>query len=205
MKIIEAYYEIQDEINGSDILKKIEKAGRTCYKSEDRITDQSAINFVDKICRNHHESVIEHHSITVRFVCNRGVSHQIVRHRLGSYSQESTRYINYSKDKFGNEITVIKPCYLDYGTSGYLKWFDAMCNAEESYMDMINSGYKAEEARAVLPISVKTEIVVTYNLRQWKHFFRERTSKAAHPQIRELAIPLLKEFQEKIPVIFSDI
>ena len=112
MKIVKASYIIESEINGLEILKQIEKVGRTCYKSEDRITDESAIKFVTGLIARGHEAMIEHNSLSVRFICDRGVSHEIVRHRLASFGQESTRYCNYSKDKFGNEITVIEPLFL---------------------------------------------------------------------------------------------
>lgn len=213
MKIIKPYFVIEDELNGEEILKKIERAGRTCYKSEDKITAESAKNFVAGIIRSGHHSVIEHEKITVRVICDRGVTHEIVRHRLGSYSQESTRYCNYTKDKFGNEITVIKPLFWEpssaeavAGKEGkYEEWKRACENAEKSYFKLLELGAKPEEARSVLPNSLKTEIVITYNLREWRHFFTLRTSKRAHPQLKEITIPLLREFQKLIPIIFEDI
>ena len=205
MKIINACYSIETPINGVEILKRIEKAGRTCYKSEDRITEESAKVFVRKLIERGHESVLEHASITVRFICDRGVSHEIVRHRLASYSQESTRYCNYSGDKFGNGLTVIKPCFLDEGTGAYASWITAMRLANVLYSDMLAEGCTPQEARAVLPNSTKTEIVMTANLREWRHFLKLRTSTAAHPQMRELTVPLLHELQERIPVVFDDI
>lgn len=205
VNIVKPHYEILTPINGNDILKLIELAGRTCYKSHNLITDDSAKNFVEKIAQRGHESVIEHYNVTVRFICNRGFTHELVRHRLAAYSQESTRYCNYTKDKFGSEITVIKPFEVEEGTKEYEIWKTAMENAEKSYMEMVNNGSKPENARGVLPIDIKTEIVITTNLREWKHIFSLRTSKAAHPSMRELMIPLLKEFKEKIPVIFDSI
>ncbi len=205
VKIINPSYEILTPINGNEILKLIELAGRTCYKSHDLITDESAKNFVQKIAQRGHESVIEHFNISVRFICNRGFTHELVRHRLAAYSQESTRYCNYSKDKFGNEITTIKPFEVEEGSKEFDLWKEAMENAEKSYMAMIENGSKPENARGVLPIDIKTEIVITTNLREWKHIFKLRTGKAAHPSMRQLMIPLLKEFQEKLPVIFDDI
>ncbi len=205
VKIIKPSYEILTPINGDEILKLIELAGRTCYKSDNLITPDSAKNFVEKIAQRGHESVIEHYNITVRFICNRGFTHELVRHRLAAYSQESTRYCNYNKDKFGSEITVIKPFEINEDTKEYDLWKEAMQNAEKSYMAMIENGSKPENARGVLPIDIKTEIVITTNLREWKHIFKLRTSKAAHPSMRELMIPLLKEFKEKIPVIFDKI
>lgn len=206
MKIINASYRIETPTySGEKLLKSIEQAGRTCYKSEDRITDESAEAFVRMLIKRGHESVLEHASITVRFVCDRGVSHEIVRHRIASFSQESTRYCNYSGDRFRNEITFIKPCFLEEGTGGYKLWKQAMFVAEKEYFDLLNWGCTPQEARSVLPNSTKTEIIMTANLRECRHFLKLRTAKAAHPQMRELTVPLLKELQEWIPVIFDDI
>lgn len=205
MKIIKAYFIIEDKIDGEEILKKIEKAGRTCYKSEDKITSDSAKKFVTGILRSGHHSVIEHEKVTVRVICDRGVTHEIIRHRIASYSQESTRYCNYSKDKFNNEITVIEPFFWEKGSQDYEEWKSACENAEKSYFKLLEMGATPQEARSVLPNSLKTEIVVTFNLREWRHFFTLRTSPRAHPQMREIAIPLLKEFKKLIPVVFDDI
>ena len=197
MKIINASYHVETPIDGAEILKRIEKAGRTCYKSEDRITEESAKSFVQKLIERGHESVLEHESITVRFVCDRGVSHEIVRHRLASYSQESTRYCNYSGDRFGSGLTVIKPCFLKEKTGAYTSWITAMFVAEKEYFAMLNWGCTPQEARSVLPNSTKTEVVMTANLREWRHFLKLRTAKAAHPQMRELTVPLRKEQRQK--------
>lgn len=205
MKIINASYSIETPIDGAEILKRIEKAGRTCYKSEDRITEESAENFVRKLIERGHESVLEHESVTVRFICDRGISHEIVRHRLASFSQESTRYCNYSGDKFGSELTFIKPCFLKEGTSEFGSWIMAMNFSEFAYFDMLVEGCTPQEARSVLPNSTKTEIIMTANLREWRHFLKLRTAKAAHPQMRELTVPLLYELQQRIPVVFDDI
>jgi thymidylate synthase (FAD) len=205
MKIVEPSYLIEDELNGSEILRKIERAGRTCYKSEIKISDESAEAFIKSILKRGHESVIEHEKITVRLICDRGVSHEIVRHRLASYSQESTRYCNYSDDKFGSEITVIKPFYFLPGTKEWNIWYEAMLAAERAYFDLLNNGTRPQEARSVLPNSLKTEIVITCNLREWRHLLHVRTAKNAHPQMRQILTPLLHEFKEKIPIIFDDI
>lgn len=205
MKAIKAGFEIIDELNGSEILKKIELCGRVCYKSESKIKEGSAEKFVTAIIRNGHESVIEHVSFTVKFIVDRGVSHEMVRHRLASYSQESTRYCNYSKDDFQSEITFIEPYYLAEGSPGWMEWMLAMEAAEKAYFNLLNIGHSPQEARAVLPNSLKTEVMMTANLREWRHFLKVRTSKAAHPQIREVAIPLLHELQRLIPVVFDDI
>lgn len=196
---------IESSIDNDSILKHIEKAGRTAYKSEDKITDESASYFIQMLINRKHLSVFEHAFITVRIICDRGISHEIVRHRLASYTQESTRYCNYSKGKFGSEITVIAPCFWDENDEKYKLWIKAMTLVEETYNKLILLGASAQEARSVLPNSLKTEIVVTMNLREWLHFFELRTTKAAHPQMREIAIPLLKEFKRKLPVIFSSI
>lgn len=205
MRVIRAGYQILDEIDGDEILRKIEKIGRVCYKSEDKITGQSSERFVQNIIKSGHESVIEHEKISVRIICDRGVSHEIVRHRIASYSQESTRYCNYYKDKFGKELTVIKPLFWDESSEEYKLWYKTMQNIEESYNKMIEMGAKPQEARSILPNSLKTEIVVSMNLREWRHFFKLRTSIKAHPQMREVACGLLDEFKKRIPVIFDDI
>lgn len=205
MKIIKPSFEIMDSINGSDILKKIELCGRVCYKSENTITSDSASRFVQNIIRSGHESVLEHEKITVRIICDRGVTHEIVRHRLASYSQESTRYCNYSKEKFDGELTFINPCFWSEDSEKYKLWKATMEQAEKVYMQLLSDGATAQEARSVLPNSLKTEIVVTMNLREWRHFFRLRTSDRAHPQMREVAIPILEEFKRNIPIVFDDI
>lgn len=205
MKIIKPYYIIEDEIDPKKMMLTLEKAGRTCYKSEGRIGDGTAEKFIANIIKRGHESVLEHEKITVRFICDRGVTHEIVRHRIASYSQESTRYCNYSQDKFGNELTFIKPCFWNEDDEQYKLWLNTMQYIEEMYNKLIASGAKPEEARSILPNSLKTEIVVTMNLREWRHFFKLRTASAAHPQIREISLALLDELKQKLPVIFGDI
>jgi len=205
MIIIRPSHEILYMPNSADILKRIEIAGRTCYKSENRINDDSAKGFVKRILDSGHHSVIEHVNITVRFVCDRGVTHELVRHRLASYSQESTRYANYFEDKFGKEITVIRPLFWAEGSEDYLEWLSAMKQAEKAYMTLIKLGSRPEEARSVLPNSLKTEIVITCNVREWRHILSLRCSPAAHPQMREIMLPLLAEFHDILPVIFDDI
>ena len=205
MKIVNASCHIETPIDGAEMLKRIEKAGRTCYKSEDRITEESAEAFVRMLIERGHESVLEHESITVRFVCDRGVSHEIVRHRIASFSQESTRYCNYGNERFGSELTFIKPCFWEEWTLAYKQWSLAVSLAECAYFDMLDCGCTPQEARSVLPSSIKTEVVMTANLREWRHFLKMRTAKAAHPQMRELTVPLLHELQERIPVVFDDI
>ena len=205
MKIINPSFEILSPVDGQAILQHIERCGRVCYKSEDKITDTSAQTFVGSIIKRGHEAVLEHASVTVKFVVDRGVSHEIVRHRLAAYCQESTRYCNYSKDGFGGQVTFIQPHFLDRGTRGWELWVLACEQAEKAYFDLLNWGCSPQEARAVLPNSLKTEVVMTANLREWRHFFKLRTAPAAHPQMREVTIPLLRRMQELIPVVFDDI
>ena len=220
MKFIKPYYEIRTDLTRvAEMLMSIEDAGRTCYKSEDKITPDSAPGFIKGIISRGHESVIEHETLSVRFVCDRGVSHELVRHRLCSFSQESTRYCNYSKDKFGNELTFIMPEWVPY-TEEQLKdlidehyyeddppivWGMAMMQAEVYYLTLLQLGWSPQQARSVLPNSLKTEIVMTANFREWREIFRQRTAPGAHPQMRELMVPLLAELKEKIPIIFDDI
>ncbi len=194
-----------DDIDGAKILQKLERCGRVCYKSEDKITEGSAEKFIGMILKSGHESVLEHEKLTVKFICDRGVTHEIVRHRIASYSQESTRYCNYSKDKFGNELTFIRPCFWADDSKEYAVWKQAMEEIEKTYVKLISLGAKPEEARSILPNSLKTEIVCTMNLREWRHFFRLRTAERAHPQIREISVALLDELKKRIPVIFDDI
>ncbi len=205
MRVIEPSHKIIYLPEPEEILKIIEIAGRTCYKSEHKISKDSATEFIRRIIRSGHESVIEHSICTVKFICDRGVSHELVRHRLAAYSQESTRYANYSSNRFGSEITVIKPSFFKEGTKEYTTWLRAMEEAEKAYMELISLGARPEEARSVLPNSLKTEIIMSANFREWRHVLRLRCSKRAHPQIREIMIPLLEELKDRIPVIFDDI
>lgn len=205
MIIINPSVEIMTPIDGDDILRRIEQCGRVCYKSESGITDESAPAFVAALIKRGHEAVLEHYSFTVKFICDRGVSHELVRHRLASYCQESTRYCNYSKDGFGSQITVIEPCYLNRGTRAHEMWEYACAVAESTYFNLLDWGLTAQEARAVLPNSLKTEVVMTANIREWRHFLKLRCAKAAHPQMRELATRLLKDLKSRVPVCFDDI
>ena len=209
MKIIKPSYEILTPISDGGIkeLQHIEKIGRVCYKSEDRITDdgESAKKFVKMLISNGHEAMIEHSSLSVKFVVDRGVSHELVRHRIASFAQESTRYCNYSKDKFGNEITVIEPCFWNEGTGFYECWKVSCEQSERYYFELLNGGATPQQARTILPNSLKTEITITANYREWRNFFKLRTAEASHPQMREVTIPLLKELKTFIPIIFDDI
>lgn len=207
MKIIEPSFRWLDGKipDGAAILRRIATAGRVCYQSEPNTSDAF---FVSKLIHRGHESVLEHAILSVRIICDRGVSHELVRHRIASYSQESTRYCNYSKDKFGNELTFIRPPWVDLRDPddwASVRWCNAMESASEAYFDLLNDEWTPEQARSVLPNSLKTEIVVTMNLREWRHFFRLRCAPAAHPQMRQIANMMLNGFRETVPVIFDDL
>lgn len=205
MRVVRPQYTILTNINNNSILKKIEAAGRTCYKSEEKITDDSAEKFVKMLIKRGHLSVLEHEGFSVRFIFDRGVSHEIVRHRIASFSQESTRYCNYCADKFDKELSVIDVKPHLKNEASYNIWMGAMHFAERAYTEMIAKGERPEIARGVLPNALKTEIVVTANLREWRVIFEQRTAKVAHPQMREVMRPLLTEIKTEIPIIFDDI
>lgn len=221
MNKIKASYEILTPISEGGIkeLQHIEKIGRVCYKSEDYITEdgESARKFVAMLIRNGHEAMIEHSFLSVKFTVDRGVSHELVRHRIASFAQESTRYCNYAKDKFGAECVFIdlEPgIMLDNkmkkmsGEEIALvmdEWTSAMEDAERHYMRLLELGATPQIARAVLPNSTKTEITVSANYREWRNFFKLRVPADVHPQMREVTIPLLRELKGMIPVIFDDI
>jgi len=201
MNIIEQSHEIITLFNPSQIYKDIEMAGRTAYKSEDKITFDSAEKFIRNIRERGHESVLEHVNLAVRFITDRGVTHEIVRHRLVAYTQESTRYCNYSK----KGMTFISPVFWDKSSIEWQLWMDSMILAEDNYNKLIDIGANPQEARSVLPNSLKTEIVCTTNIREWRHILQLRTVPAAHPQMVALMMPLLIELQDKLPVLFEDI
>ena len=208
MQAIKAYTQIFKDFEGQKVLQKLELVGRTCYKSEDKITEDSAAKFVAGLIKRGHEAMLEHVSVTVKFVVDRGISHELVRHRLASFAQESTRYCNYSKDDFGSEITFIIPDYLEYKSEGWNIWKESMKQAEDAYFKMLDFGLSPQQARAVLPNSLKTEVVMTANLREWRHFFKLRalgTTGKPHPQMLEVTVPLLEDFKQMIPVVFDDL
>lgn len=221
MNIMKPSFEILTPISdgGIEELKHIERIGRVCYKSEDKISEdgETAKKFVKMLIDRGHEAMIEHSSLSVKFTVDRGVSHELVRHRIASFAQESTRYVNYSLDKFGNEINVIDingGIELDAKMNGMPdsiidvilhEWIGAMKDAEKHYMRMIELGATPQIARSVLPNSTKTEITITANYREWRNFFKLRTAPTAHPQMREVTIPLLKELKNRLPIIFDDI
>lgn len=202
MKLVYASFSIESSFDGIEMLKRIERYGRTAYKSEAGITENSALKFVVGLISRGHESVLEHESVTAKVVCDRGVSHEIVRHRLASYTQESTRYCNYATKGDVNFISMLE--FLpDLET--FEIWLNCMHQCEIAYKELIRKGCSPQIARSVLPNSLKTEIVMTMNLREWRHFFKLRTAKDAHPQMRQIAISLLLELHERIPVVFDDI
>jgi len=201
MKVIEQSHQILTPILQEAIYGLIECAGRTAYKSEDKITIDSAVPFIAKIIKLGHEAVLEHANLSVRFITDRGVTHELVRHRLCAYTQESTRYCNYA----GKDIIFIKPVFWTVDDAEYGIWSDAMDKCEKVYNALISWGNTPQKARTVLPNSLKTEIVCTANIREWRHIMRLRTAKSAHPQMRALMIPLLKELREKLPALFNDV
>ncbi|MDR2945210.1 MAG: FAD-dependent thymidylate synthase [Candidatus Adiutrix sp.] len=205
MKIVSPSFEILTPLEPQEILARLERAGRTCYRSEARITPDSAAAFVRTIIKSGHHSVIEHESISVRLVCDRGVTHELVRHRLASFSQESTRYVNYGRGPEGRGLVVIKPLFFEEGSEKYNLWLKSMEAAEAAYLALTAAGATAQEARTVLPNSLKTEIVMTANLREWRHVFTLRCSPASHPQMREIMHLLLARFQELLPELFGDL
>ena len=208
MQAIKPYTQIYKDFDGQKVLQKIEAVARTCYKSEGKIQEDSAAKLVAGLIKSGHEAMLEHASVTVKFVVDRGISHELVRHRLASFAQESTRYCNYSKDDFGSEITFIIPDYLEYKSEGWNIWKESMKQAEEAYFKMLDFGLSPQQARAVLPNSLKTEVVMTANLREWRHFFKLRalgTTGKPHPQMLEVAVPLLEDMKNLIPVVFDDL
>ena len=218
MKIIEPKYEILTEISEGGIkeLQQIERVARVCYKSEDKIVPDgsSAKKLVSFLVKQGHEAMLEHSQLSVLFTCDRAIANELVRHRIASFAQESTRYCNYAGEKFGGELSFIRPYYIDnreitdFNEDEYTSedaWLDACAAAEQAYRDLIARGMRPEQARCVLPLCLKTEIVVTANYREWRNIFKLRTPVAAHPQMRELMCPLLLELQKKIPVVFDDI
>jgi len=219
VKVIEQSYEIITDLDGLVILKNIERAARTCYKSENLITTdgQSAMDLCKKLVSRKHWPMLEFGGmITVHIICNRGLSHELVRHRIASFAQESTRYCDYCKDKHGNEITVIRPivfCNIEDKVEPLRNkrkkqlavWLESMYVAEKSYFKLREMGIEPQEARGVLPIDLKTEINISANPVEWRHIFKLRISSSAHPQIMRIMSSLLEEFRKKIPILFDDL
>ena len=213
MKIIKAKAEIlfmDDQRAIDEIYARIETAGRTCYKSENHITPDSSRKFAAMVVKNHHEAMLEHASVMVRFTVDRGVSHEIVRHRIAAFAQESTRYCDYSKGKFGKEISFIEPVFwTDEEHDLELKAWKELCQEiENMYLGFREYQIQPQEARSVLPNSLKTEVVMTANIREWRHFFRLRAACETgmpHPQMLEVSVPLFQEMSARMPELFSDI
>lgn len=207
MKIIEPNVEIITDLDNNKILKQIELAARNCYKSEDKITDDvsSAEKIVKMLLDNHHEAMIEFADIMVRLICDIGVYKDISRHRHVSFAIESTRYCNYSKGKFGNEISFIKPCNIIENTEEYNIWYNCMKNIEDSYNSMAKLGCKPDQLRMLLPHSTAASVVMKANVREWRHILKLRTSNAAHPSVQQVMKMVLNKFKENIPLLFNDI
>ena len=193
------------KFDGLQIMKNIEEACRTCYRSENLITEDSYKKLIKNCLERGHESILEHEKITIRMICDIGVYKDLTRHRFGSFSIESTRYCNYSKDKYNNNIKFIQAVKYDNDLKKSELWTDTMLNIEENYMKMAAIGATSDELRMLLPHSTAAEIVMTCNIREWRHILSLRCSKAAHPSIRQLLIPLLLEFKKEMPELFNDI
>ncbi len=204
MKIVNPYIEVE-KIDGIDIMKRIEKACRTCYRSEGSITEDSYKKLLKNCITRGHESVLEHEKITVRMYADIGVYKDLTRHRIASFSIESTRYCNYGKDKFDNEIKFIKPCNIEKGTKLYENWEKACQDIEKNYLQMAELGATPDQMRMILPHSTASEIVMTANIREWKHILSLRTTNHVHPSVRQIMIPLLIYFQKEMPEIFESV
>jgi thymidylate synthase (FAD) len=208
MKIVDATYGFVTPL--PDLMYsiiKLESIGRVSHKSEDQMDENSVGPFLKGLISKHHESVLEHASATVMIRCNRGVSHELVRHRMASFTQESTRYCNYSKGKFDGELTFINPKAFDWKSdSGYMtRWTNLMKSAEDNYLAMISEGCTPQEARDILPTALKTDVIITANIREWRHILSIRSTKDNHPQMREIMVPLLFDFDKGIPFLFEDL
>ena len=207
VKIIEPSFEILTPIDGNQILKHIEKCGRTCYQSyeNETVDTSSAEKMIKMLIKMGHESVLEHFLITIKAKIDIGNYKDITRHRFASFSIESTRFCNYSKGKFGNELTVISPCNMDKNSGIYHTWLKTMNDIEKAYIDMSEMGAKPDQLRMILPHSLAAEVTMSANLREWRHIFKMRCQKAAHPSVRQIMLQVLNEFKKQIPVIFDDL
>ena len=203
MKIVNPWIEVE-EIDGLKIMKKIERACRTCYRSEGSISEESYKNLLKNCINRGHESVLEHEKVTIRMYCDIGVYKDLTRHRFASFSIESTRYCSYDKDKYGNEIKCINPSYIE-DKEIYAEWKKSMEDMEKHYMKMKELGASTDMCRLALPHSTAAEVTMTADIREWKHILELRTSNKAHPAIRQLLIPLLKYFQQEMPEIFLNV
>lgn len=205
MKVVKPVILSVDNLNKLEILNKIETAARNCYKSTSEMTEETAIKMIERLIASGHESVLEHQSITVKFICDVGAYKDITRHRHASFSIESTRWCNYSNDKFGNELTFVKPCNIEEDTKEYSIWLDTMLYIEQQYNEMSRIGAKPDQLRLLLPHSTAATVVMTANLREWRHIFKLRCSKSAHPAVQQIMKQVLVLFKSKIPAVFDDI
>lgn len=203
MKIVEPRIRVEN-YDSRKIMKNLERACRTCYRSEDLTTDESYKTLLKNCINRGHESILEHEKITIRLTCDVGVYKDLTRHRFASFSIESTRYCNYGKDKFDNEIKFIRPVFADE-IDKITIWKDTMQTIEDAYMKMVAAGYKPDEMRMILPHSTAAEVTMTANIREWKHILDLRTKKMTHPAVQQVMIPLLLNFQKNMPEIFGDI
>lgn len=205
MKIVPQTVEILTPIDGTYICKFIEKCARNCYKSEKSITEDSYKTMLERLIKSGHTAMLEHFNITVKLVTNVGCYKDLTRHRMASYAIESTRWCNYDKDKFGNELTFTDPIHIDHNKEEYKIWFETMQTIENNYMKMSELGCKPDQMRMILPHSTKADVIMTANIREWRHIFGLRCKKDAHPEVQYIMVLLLKEFKEKIPILFDDI
>lgn len=206
MKVIDPSVKLMRDFDGEEIMHFIEKCGRICYQSENNITKDSAEKFIRSLIKNGHESVLEHFSCTFKIICDRGVMSELTRHRICSFSVESTRFCDYkSREKFSSELTFIRPCFWEEDSLPYKSWLSAAAYAEEIYLGCREIGNPPEQARSILPNSLKTEMIMTANLREWRTILKLRTAKRAHPQMRQIAFMILNILNEKLPVVFEDI
>jgi thymidylate synthase, flavin-dependent len=203
MRLVEPWIKVE-KFDGIKIMKRIERACRTCYRSEDKISEDSYKNLLTNCLNRGHESVLEHEKITVRIYSDIGSYKDLTRHRFASFSVESTRYCSYNKDKYGNEIAIIDPVYIE-DKEVYATWKNAMEEMEKSYMKMKELGATTDMCREILPHSTAAEYTMTANIREWKHILELRTTNHVHPAIRQILIPLLLLFKEQMPEIFGNI
>ena len=203
MRIVKPYV-IVEKFDGVQVMKRIERACRTCYRSEGKITEDSYKNLIKNCLNRGHESVLEHEKVTVRIYNDIGSYKDLTRHRFASFSVESTRYCSYDKDKYGNEISFMDPVYIE-DEKVYEVWKKTMQDIENSYLEMKKLGATTDMCRNILPHSTAAEYTMTANIREWKHIFELRANNHVHPAIRQVMIPLLKYFKEQMPDIFGDI
>ena len=203
MRLVEPWIKVEN-FDGVKIMKRIDRACRTCYRSEDKISEESYKNLLTNCLNRGHESVLEHEKITVRIYSDIGTYKDLTRHRFASFSVESTRYCSYNKDKYGNEIAVVNPVYME-DKEVFETWKKAIEDMEKAYMKMKELGASTDMCREVLPHSTAAEYTMTANIREWKHILELRTTNHVHPAIRQVLIPLLLLFKEQMPEIFGDI